>query len=650
MQKGFKKFAGIFIIAFFFAFLFFTPVLASTTNGTIDSTYKYAWADDSGWFNFGATNGNVQITDSGITGYIWNENYGWVNMSPTFGGVLISSAGALSGYAWGENIGWINFTGTSINCSGQFTGTASSDTAGTITFTCTNCKVITDYLPQTCRTSASCGDGTCNGSETCSNCPTDCGDCGGGGEICGNGYCRGAETCSNCPTDCGACPPFCGDTKCNGNETCGTCSADCGECLIPPPPPFCGNGACSGSETCVNCAFDCGECPNFCGDTKCNGNETCGTCSADCGECLIPPPSSCGDRVCDNNETCNNCPTDCKECATPPPPVIPPVIPGIIFPSIIDIIIKIVTTGGLIIMAIATVMAPPLSLSELFLLPMRLIGLLLIAFGWKKRNPPWGVVYDSVTKQPLDPAYVTLKDLEGKDVSSAITDLDGRYGFLAEPGFYKMMASKTNYTFPSQKLNGKVEDELYDNLYFGAQTEIKRDEVITRNIPMDPIKFDWNEYTKQNKSLTKFYTRWDSFFRKISDFIYFIGFIVAIIAFFASPYPYNTIILGLYIFLLVLRIIGIKPKPYGSVAEKLTKNPLGFAILRIMDPASDREISHKITDKYGRYFCLVPKGKYYVKIEKKNSDASYSLIFKSEIIDASKNGIIKENFKILNEA
>ncbi|MFH0852117.1 MAG: dockerin type I domain-containing protein [bacterium] len=29
--------------------------------------------------------------------------------------------------------------------------------------------------------SAACGDGTCNGSETCSNCPSDCGQCGGGG-------------------------------------------------------------------------------------------------------------------------------------------------------------------------------------------------------------------------------------------------------------------------------------------------------------------------------------------------------------------------------------------------------------------------------------------------------------------------------------
>jgi hypothetical protein len=55
-------------------------------------------------------------------------------------------------------------------------------------------------------------------------------------------------------------------------------------------------------------------------------------------------------------------------------------------------------------------------------------------FGLKKKAPPWGVVYDSVTKRPLDPAYVVLKNLQGKQIASAITDLDGRYGFLVEPG------------------------------------------------------------------------------------------------------------------------------------------------------------------------------------------------------------------------
>ncbi|MBU0478728.1 hypothetical protein KKC91_09200 [bacterium] len=48
-----------------------------------------------------------------------------------------------------------------------------------------------------------CGDGTCNGTETCSSCPGDCGTC--PSPICGNGVCDAGETCSSCPGDCGSC-------------------------------------------------------------------------------------------------------------------------------------------------------------------------------------------------------------------------------------------------------------------------------------------------------------------------------------------------------------------------------------------------------------------------------------------------------------
>jgi hypothetical protein len=672
--------------------------VASETNGTIDTAYKYAWSNYAGWLNFGATNGNVQITDSGITGYIWNENYGWINMSPTYGGVQIASSGALSGYAWGENTGWVNFSGANINCSGQFTGTATGDTVGTITFTCTNCSVVTDYRPPDCRGGDGpgpgpgsycgdgkcepdinetcitcpqdcgpcvpicgdgkceppedcetcpqdcgpclpppvCGDGVCDENENCQNCPQDCGPC---VPICGDGKCEPPEDCETCPQDCGPCLPYCGDGECNGNETCKTCPKDCGECKVP---PFCGDGFCKDDENCQNCPQDCGPCQPFpiCGDGICERDETCKNCPQDCGECKKIEPS-CGNGKCEPNENCQNCPQDCGECKTVIP-IIPPIIPF----SPADITTKTITTISLITVITATAFASPFTIPELLLIPTRLIGLLLIAFGWRKRNPPWGVVYDSVTKQPLDPAYVILKDLNGNDISSAITDLDGRYGFLAEPGFYTIKANKTNYIFPSQKLAGKTKDELYDNLYFGNQVEIKRNEIVTRNIPLDPIKFDWNEFAKKNKSLTKFYSRWDLILRRISDALYYIGFLTAIVAFFAAPYPYNTIILGMYILLLLLKILGVKPRPYGTVFDITEGSPLSFGILRIIDPASDREISHKITDKYGRYFCLIPKGKYYVKIEKKNYDGSYSLVYVSPDIDASKKGIIKENFKI----
>ncbi|MCX6743063.1 MAG: DUF1566 domain-containing protein, partial [Candidatus Parcubacteria bacterium] len=50
-----------------------------------------------------------------------------------------------------------------------------------------------------------CGDGVCNGTEDCSTCPADCGDC-VAAPVCGNGSCESAENCSSCPADC-VCPP-----------------------------------------------------------------------------------------------------------------------------------------------------------------------------------------------------------------------------------------------------------------------------------------------------------------------------------------------------------------------------------------------------------------------------------------------------------
>ena len=98
-----------------------------------------------------------------------------------------------------------------------------------------------------------CGDGKCEGAETCLSCAPDCGKC----ESCGNKKCSGAdgETCFTCPDDCGTCEG-CGDGKCNGTETCASCAADCGVCSV------CGNGKCESTEfeTCTNCPADCGDC------------------------------------------------------------------------------------------------------------------------------------------------------------------------------------------------------------------------------------------------------------------------------------------------------------------------------------------------------------------------------------------------------
>lgn len=78
-----------------------------------------------------------------------------------------------------------------------------------------SCEEITG----SCVSSAYCGDSTCNGSDTCTNCPGDCGTC---PPACGTGGCQTGENCSNCPSDCGSCS----GTTCSGS--CMTAAANCG--------------------------------------------------------------------------------------------------------------------------------------------------------------------------------------------------------------------------------------------------------------------------------------------------------------------------------------------------------------------------------------------------------------------------------------
>ncbi|MCI5108705.1 MAG: carboxypeptidase-like regulatory domain-containing protein [Candidatus Pacebacteria bacterium] len=311
---------------------------------------------------------------------------------------------------------------------------------------------------------------------------------------------------------------------------------------------------------------------------------------------------------------------------------------------------RVVSTTGVVggaLVSSTALLANPVSAGELVTLPIRIWTVLLSFLGLRKKYRPWGTVYDSVTKQPLDPAYVVLKDLNGKEVSTAITDIDGRYGFLVNPGSYILEANKTNYTYPSRQLAGKGQDELYSNLYFGSEVNLdEEDAVIAKNIPMDPIKFDWNEFAKKDKKLMRFYSRFDVWFSKFIEIAFIVGFLMSLVALFASPAPYNLIVFGVYIFLLVLRILGLKPKRSGHIVERDTRNPLSFSIIKVYAEGVTEPIVKRISDAYGRYFCLVPKGDYYVTIEKKNPDGSYMHVFTSEKIKA-KNGIIHEDFKVV---
>jgi streptogramin lyase len=307
--------------------------------------------------------------------------------------------------------------------------------------------------------------------------------------------------------------------------------------------------------------------------------------------------------------------------------------------------VGIVAGAGASISAVA--LANPITFAELWLLPAKLFGLLLGALGIRRKNRPWGTVYDSVTKRPLDPVYVSLINTEtNKEVAGAITDIDGRYGFLVLPGKYRIEARKTNYIQPSVKMKGKSFDEVYNDLYFGEDILITEEgQIITKNIPMDSLSFDWNEFAKTKMNVNRFMRSKDIAWAKISKFLFVIGALISFIAVIFAPAPYNLIIAGFYLLAYILNFIVFKTKKSGTLTEKNTNTPLSFAIVSIFREGETSPLVKKIADKFGTYFVLVPNGKYFIKIDKKENDGSYVESIKTESLEI-RNGIININFVI----
>ncbi len=306
-------------------------------------------------------------------------------------------------------------------------------------------------------------------------------------------------------------------------------------------------------------------------------------------------------------------------------------------------IVKTISALGLI----AAIAIPALafmistSLRDMWLM---LVGFLMDAIGFRRKNRAWGTVYDSVTKRPLDLVHVLLIDLEtSKIVDSSITDKYGEYRFLTLPGRYGIETRKTKYLSPSEKMKGQSFDKVYDNLYFGEEIIIRsRDEIVVKNIPMDSEVFNWNEFVKERMNGGIFIRT--KILRWFSDMLFILGAISAILAAIFIPIFYNIVILGIYLLVCMLYLIFKGPK-LGEIVENGTNLPMSFAIINIFRLGEDNPIVKKVADEFGKYFAQVPGGKYYLIIDKKNNNESYTEVLHTTDIEI-KDGVINFDIKI----
>ena len=268
------------------------------------------------------------------------------------------------------------------------------------------------------------------------------------------------------------------------------------------------------------------------------------------------------------------------------------------------------------------------TLNDFILVVSRLFAGLLGLLGLRRKSRPWGTVYDSVTKRPLDPAYVVAIGKDGES-GSAITDLDGRFGFLLPDGEYELGANKTNYSFPSKSLAGKSKDELYENLYFGGKFSVTSGEITARDIPLDQDNFDWNEFTKNKEKMFKVYSKNSKIKKIVFDGIYLAGFVITLIACIMSPVVLNIVLLMLYAVIFLLQTLWRRRRKAHSVINKTTRQPLSFAVVKFYLAELGQEMKRVVADEYGRFYALISPGIYYYTVEARQNDGSYSLVYKS---------------------
>jgi hypothetical protein len=276
---------------------------------------------------------------------------------------------------------------------------------------------------------------------------------------------------------------------------------------------------------------------------------------------------------------------------------------------------------------------------------LRVVNAILVFFSLRKKRKYWGIVYDSVTKQPLDPAIVKIAYIGQTETQTCITDLVGNYGFLAHRGRFKLLAKKTNYLFPSQLVTGE-RDGIYDNLYHGEFFELADDfEVVGPNIPMDPVQFDWNQKAKFAVVHTHPYRKY--LVRKLVAIFFWFGFIMGVIYAWkyypAIPLPVSAALV-VYAMLFLLAFVVSELRLWGKIEQEVF--PEGSFLLELQNPLLPGVVFGKtVVQENGKFLLRANKGTYKLVVKYVDKGGN-SEVIGEHIVKVASEGVVNQSLFI----
>lgn len=260
-------------------------------------------------------------------------------------------------------------------------------------------------------------------------------------------------------------------------------------------------------------------------------------------------------------------------------------------------------------------------------------------FFARRKRKGFGLVYNAITKLPVDLAIVRLKDaVTGRILQSRVTDRGGRYFFIVQPGKYLLDAHKPSFEFPSTYLKDQKQDALFLDLYHGEPIEVtEKDATIAANIPVDPaVKESVPGAVRRRIAL-----------RKVETVVGTVSPVLALVAVVINPTPLTIGLfsgqVGMYG---IMRYLA-KPhklKGWGIVYDAATSRPLGRAIVRVFEPIYNKLLEMQVTDDQGRYSFLVGPNIYRLTVDKEGYDSKK--IDGIDHRDKKESVLIKEDVKL----
>ena len=293
-----------------------------------------------------------------------------------------------------------------------------------------------------------------------------------------------------------------------------------------------------------------------------------------------------------------------------------------------------IITPIILALAILNTIPTALLLTSYLLMYLHLIFLEPLLWLFRKKRKKWGIVYDALSKKPVDLAVVRLyRQKDKKLVQTKVTDKEGRYILMAkEPGKYYLTVEKPGYTYPTKYLREEKQDIKYLDLYHGEAIEVTEEKTaITANIPLDPVE----KGIMPIKTVIRHYSM-----NNLRLIVSYVGMTLAalIVLIYPTVITIGALIIHILLYLLFRRlIVPPKPKSWGIVYDEKTKQPLRHAIVRIFDLRFKKLLEVQVTDKKGRYAFLVGKNQYQLLSEKpgyaKREVSPVDLISQEQIID-----------------